>query len=466
MGGNQMNFADKIVKIKIKDIFVEKRGENYLFLNKQNGAWIILKDSETLYNLLNSKDETDIEVALDTREYEKLKVLIDNKIIGERDDVIIEQPYKNKFNLLILDTTDKCNLNCKYCSVNASTNGNFMKLDTAIRAFEIFTSLSNCSDKITVEFSGGEPLLNFKLIKQSVPEFNKIAQNKGIQVSYSIQSNGILLDEEIIDFLKENNFSIGISLDGSREVNDSNRIFPDNTGSFDKVMKAIKKLKNKEVNFSILAVISDPSQYSNLLNFAVENGIKSIRANYLTQIGRARKIFKDTTNISQFPIEYAKAYLEMCKKLINEGVKIKEANLTYLLWNLLLWQPHMCFRIPCGAGNNQLHVTATGDIYPCQDWRSIHDIKIANVQDSDIEEKIMNHPRVRELRQRNLDIIKECQNCNWKRFCGTCPREIYTEKKQLSGDISLCKFYGYLFNELIWIIYHNKDNVIKYLLEK
>ena len=86
----------------------------------------------------------------------------------------------------------------------------------------------------------------------------------------------------------------------------------------------------------------------------------------------------------------------------------------------------MCFRVPCGSGRNQISITASGEMYTCQEWRNIHDAPIGNVNvDTDLDMKLIENKRARELANRDVNKSEVCKKCDWKTFCGICPREIY-----------------------------------------
>ncbi|WP_366524079.1 SPASM domain-containing protein [Lagierella sp.] len=125
----------------------------------------------------------------------------------------------------------------------------------------------------------------------------------------------------------------------------------------------------------------------------------------------------------------------------------------------------MCFRNPCGAGKNQLHLSAYGEFFPCQDWKSINDYKICdifNIKHS-LNSHIKNHYRCQLLTKKNYENNKEmCKDCEWIAYCGTCPREIYTHKKN-EKKIGLCLFNNLVYEELCWLIYKNENDVLKYL---
>lgn len=118
-----------------------------------------------------------------------------------------------------------------------------MKFATAKKAIDFFLNHSSESEKIFISFYGGEPLLKYSLIKTCVEYINEVEKNKSVH--YSITTNGMLLEENIINFFIKNNFFLTISLDGPKEVNDVFRKSPDGKGTFDIINHNINLLHNK-----------------------------------------------------------------------------------------------------------------------------------------------------------------------------------------------------------------------------
>lgn len=430
------------------DVYYKEHGDKVLFLNAKNGAWGILKNNGDISEQTFEK----------SRFYKGLQEM---DFFSQEE--LIEKPALNTMNLFIIDTTDRCNLRCEYCSAEASAYGKSLTLEIAIEAFDNFLNMKNINSCVTVEFSGGEPLLNISLIEQIVPIYKRMSKEKGITLNFSIQTNGTLLTKEIVDFLVEAEFTIGISIDGPEKWNVSRR-FEDKKPAFNRVDNNIRYLIDNHIPFSTLSVVWNPDQYRDILDYADKTGIKNIRVNPMSEIGRG----KQHTNMKILEYNYkkfAEAYLEFAKTIILDSrfSGIHEANLTNYLWSLLLWQPHMCFRAPCGAGRNQLHLTAYGEIFPCQDLRSIQDEKICNWNDKDIAAKISKHDRCNQMTARDVDKQEGCKTCAWRRYCGTCQRELITARKDENGQISLCKFHNMVLEGLIWLMDAHEEAVLQYL---
>lgn len=437
----------------MNNICIKRRNGKILAINADTGAWYIGHDS----NEIEAEEVTDISEIEGKELYELLKE--EGVIYGE--PLVIEQPFSDELTLLILDTTRACNLACKYCFVDAPTSGTHMTMEIALKSLELALDYPLCADTLTVEFSGGEPLLNFDLIRNFIPIAIEKAKNRGKKLTFTIQTNGTLLNDEIISFLVKYRVNIGISIDGTKEFHDRNRVFSDGVGSSDVIIKNIHQLISIGCKPSILAVISSPEQYDSVIAFAMDNNITEIRTNLVTKAGRAEG--KD-----DFTIDYkgiAGKFISTAKNILEGEVRIHDATLTFFLWNLLLSQPHMCFRSPCGSGKNQISVTSDGNIYPCQGWRNIHDNPISNVLNTkDLKNALDGSVRVSELRTHDVRNIEVCQSCRFKAFCGVCPREIYTEKHTINEKIGFCEFQNMVFEELMWVFDEYSDSIQKYLL--
>lgn len=436
----------------MEKLVIKQREGKILVINPNTGAWYVGKD--------NTEHQKEI-VNIDAIENIELYRKIEKEGLINNDSIAIDQPFSDELTLLILDTSKACNLACKYCFVDAPSSGMNMTKEIALKALNLALEYPLCSDTLTVEFSGGEPLLNFELIRNFVPEALAIAQNMKKNLTFTIQTNGTLINQDIIDFFKRYDFKVGISIDGTKEFHDKNRVFADGTGSCDTIIKNIRLLSSNDCTPSILAVISSPEQYESVINFAMENNIEEIRTNIVTKAGRA----EGNNSFSVDYVSLADKFILIAKEILSERLKIHDATLTFFLWNLILSQPHMCFRSPCGSGKNQISVTADGLIFPCQGWRNIHDKPIANVLGIDkLEKELKNNARVYELNNHDVKKIKICKECTYKMFCGVCPREIYTEKHSMNETIDFCVFQNKVFEELMWMFDEYSNSIKAYLL--
>jgi uncharacterized protein len=214
------------------------------------------KKEDIIEKLKDRFQEEDIVFCYDwIKKWSKIQPSEEDYILDMKDispQEIKEFTLKNSLLHLTLCTTEDCNFRCKYCVYSDQyeyTRGyshTYMNFKTARKAIDHFFSLLKEGKRYNpirepcVGFYGGEPLLNFKLIKRCVEYIED--EYKDYKVSYTITTNGSLLDEEISDFLTKYDFSIGISLDGPQEEHDRLRVYKNGKGTFSDIMKNVKRI--------------------------------------------------------------------------------------------------------------------------------------------------------------------------------------------------------------------------------
>lgn len=208
----------------------------------------------------------------------------------------IKHPYtkflptflNRKIKSIALQVTQKCNFRCKYCiyseEINKSQRShskNSMSLETAMKSIDFLSNHSIDTKEVGIGFYGGEPLMEFELIKEIVAYAKEVFIGKPIL--FSMTTNGSLLNEEIIKFLKESDFNLMISLDGPKEINDKNRIFANGTGTFDSVMNNIKliaKLYPKYADELSISMVMDPSNDFDCFN-SIQFSLEGMDVGYM-----------------------------------------------------------------------------------------------------------------------------------------------------------------------------------------
>jgi len=178
---------------------------------------------------------------------------------GVSSETIRKFILRNGLYELLLDVTHDCNFRCKYCSFSGNYNvfrshtHQHMNSETAFRAVDLYFtyinegSLMNPLREPTIGFYGGEPLLNFRLIKETV-EYVKQKYSYEYNTQYTLTTNGSLLTDNVVDFLLEHNFITLISIDGPKTEHDRNRVLPDGSGTFDRIMKNVERLTERAVS--------------------------------------------------------------------------------------------------------------------------------------------------------------------------------------------------------------------------
>jgi len=369
-------------------------------------------------------------------------------------------PYPYYF---VLEITNKCNLGCKYCRANPSPPEKHMDFKTMKMAIDKILMLPN--KYATFLFHGGEPLLNLPIIEKAIYYTKRRAKNK--KIKFSIQTNGTLLNQEIINFFKEHNIHIGISLDGPQEIHNRNRIYPNGKGSFGQVIKAINLLKKNNLSFGVIAVITRPKDVKKLYSFLVAYKIKYIRLNYYyTQNTQS----KEKLMSSQKQKEFANEHFRLFKKIVDynkdSSSKIILGNIHFMLHTLLAKKTiYMCMRAPCGAGNSTLGINVNGDIYPCDRMKDKIEFKIGNIkEDKSLREIILNSPILKKLKSRIPENIPKCRACAFKNFCSSgCVNNSYAYFGSLHRESDFCQYYKTLYPALVKLASQRRDEVYSYL---
>ena len=204
------------------------------------------------------------------------------------------EDIKHKIQQLTLEVTQNCNFRCKYCiySENYSNlrnhNNRNMDWKTALNAIKIFMEHSSKTERLNISFYGGEPLLNFSLIKKVINYVNKKYPNEDIY--YNLTTNGSLINNEHINFFINHMIHILLSLDGPKHINDKYRIDINGKGTFDRVIKSLEKITrknkyyyNEHIDFN--CILSPNTNWIDVVSRGFICSITSFVTNYSTFCG-------------------------------------------------------------------------------------------------------------------------------------------------------------------------------------
>ena len=263
---------------------------NYVFkiIESPNGKYLydtnihkIQMISDELYELLQKKN---VEKSIGNTEIKEMKKKgffqpmhvkkLDNSIFSVAD-IYLERGLQK----LTLQVTQDCNFRCTYCNYT-SNNGNqrlhsykYMDYNTAIKAVDFFFERSLDYKECFVAFYGGEPLLNFGLIKKVVTYINMNYPYRNVQ--YTISTNASLLSEAVMEYMVKNKFHILISFDGSKQIHDRNRKFRNsNKSTYDVIVKNLKMILNRFPNYInkiMINTVVDPSDNTVEVNKVFKN---------------------------------------------------------------------------------------------------------------------------------------------------------------------------------------------------
>jgi uncharacterized protein len=149
-----------------------------------------------------------------------------------------------KIHSITLHVANDCNLRCSYCYGKGGTYGEercLMDWGTARESVDFLVRNSDSQQELSIAFFGGEPLMNFPVIKRTVSYCETVARKLGKKFTYSLTTNGTLFRQNNVDFMRQNKFGILVSLDGTKEIHDRHRIFASGKGSYDVIVKKLKR---------------------------------------------------------------------------------------------------------------------------------------------------------------------------------------------------------------------------------
>lgn len=329
---------------------------------------------------------------------------------------------------LCLHVSHDCNLRCKYCFADEGAYHSAretMSLQTAKAAIDFLIRESGSRKVLEVDFFGGEPLMNFDVVKETVYYAKAEAQKRGKRFLFTTTTNGLLLDDEIIKFFNEEMENVVLSLDGRKEVHDAVRKTVNGKGSFDVVIEKIKKFvrsrgdKHYYVRGTFTAKNLD---FSKDVLFLADQGFDSLSVEPVVTDIDELQIKKE--HLPQIEKEYEVLCDEYVKRM-EEG-----KGFNFFHFNVdLEGGPCLSKRVSaCGAGNEYFSVTPNGDIYPCHQFAGEAKWRMGNVFEGKLDEKIR-----KTFAESCLFTRKKCDGCFAKFICsGGCNANNY----HFNGDIN------------------------------
>ena len=375
--------------------------------------------------------------------------------------------------LHILVMTLRCNHKCLYCQSSAVGVGDKttdMDLKTARKSVDF--AFDSPNPGITIEFQGGEPLLNWEVLTGAVEYARKKSRTSGKDLKLALVSNFSLMTVEKADFLLENEVSLCTSLDGPKVLHDKNRVCSSGNShaSTVKWIKYFQKRCRKQVpeyrafKPSALLTVSKYSLplHKEIIDEYVRLGLEDIFVRPLAPIGYARRLW-DTIgyDAKDFADFYLKS-LDYMLTLNRRGVVIREKMASMMLDKIINFQDpgYLDARGPCGAAIGQIAYNHNGDLYTCDEgrmvgWEGDDIFRIGNVF-RDGYKKVIAGPATKVcVVASNLEAQPACARCVYKPYCGVCPVYNYEVQGSLWGNIPAndrCGLFKGIFETLFTLL--------------
>lgn len=343
---------------------------------------------------------------------------------------------------LCLNVTHACQLRCKYCYLSHFYPEMEVKMDfaTARKAVDMFFPAANTKQPMKLSFFGGEPLLNFSMIKKTVAYVKK--QYPALSVSFSMTTNAVAMTDEIASFLRLHRFSLIVSMDGPKEMHDGTRVYADQKGTYDDVMAGLECLKRAGVYAITLRGTFLPAAKGTLLE----------RVKYLNELcdaGYARGVSVEPACLSEscarvpdemkFSVDDVRSmrqeYLDIAdwvsERIANDAPARIHNIMVYV--DRLVNKKQYCTE--CGAGMGYLSVSPDGKLFACHREMSSN---IGDIQKGGIEES----KRAEWVDNRYYQ-NPSCNVCKIRNVCGGPCREhnITTNDDINKNDPVSCAFY-------------------------
>lgn len=434
-----------------------KKWEKYNKVLLTNIVWdYLILDSEEFNNIINDKIN------------KNLKEKLIKYWFWKTDETIkkLTQVYRNKHQYLfwwptlhIIAVTKWCNLNCIYCHSKAiwtQIEKYHLKKEIAKKYLKIiFTSPSPV---ITIEFQWGETTLARDIVTFIVNEAKKYIKHTNKKVIFGLTTNVYEIKEEQIKFMLENNFKINISLDWPEILHNSNRPSFPNQPSYKKIINNIKliqkfekKYKKKLISGGICVITKKSlNYYQEIPNLYKNLWIQHILVKYLDGLGRSNQNLKISYNIDSF-INFYKKYLEEIKKINLNWYKLVDWYTNIFVKKILGKQnPNFVdLQNPCGASISQIAYDRDGQIYTCDEWRTIENwlFKIGNRKSINSIKDIIQNESTSIMCNCSLLESNICDRCVYQPYCWICPVHNYINFWELFVDVR--KTPRHKFNQFI-----------------
>lgn len=330
---------------------------------------------------------------------------------------------------IYLVLSQKCNLSCSYCYAKGGDFGQESRLmdsGTMQRALERLVPFGD--DTVVVSFFGGEPLLNFGLMEETVAYGKKLAQERGVQLRYAITTNGTVMTDEIVRFLKDNVAYVAVSLDGDANINDRERKFRNGQRCVhDAVVDTIGKLREAGIAFGLRGTVTETSapELGRTARYLADLGPESVRMAPAFHAGGWQRDALEQLRESSCALE-----LEALAQIANGDDPKTGEHVFKVLLNAVGGERRT---YPCAAGMGVLAVAANGDVYPCDHFIGIEAFRMGNVHDAQWPAERFHAVRER-LTNNSVEHRSKCGQCDVRHICGG---ECHVHSLLSQGDIGM-----------------------------
>lgn len=347
-------------------------------------------------------------------------------------------PVKPIVKAICLHVAHDCNLRCNYCFAGTGAFGGhrgLMDLETGKKAIDFVLEASGHRKHCEVDFFGGEPLMNYRVVKELVHYGKEAAQKRGKTIKFTLTTNAVLLTEEVQEFLEQEEISVVLSIDGRPEVHDRMRPYASGKGSYAEVAPRLQQFARKRPESSPYAVgtyyyargtythynLDFDRDVAHLLDLGMKQiSLEPVVAQpsepYAFQEGDLPEIFQSYDRLGEELLERRKRGEEF----------------SFFHFNVALEQgPCLPKRLSgCGAGHEYVAISPEGDLYPCHQFVGQEKFKMGSLWAPKTE---LDPEKVRAFRTAHIYNKPSCCEC-WARF--SCSGGCHAANHAFSGELN------------------------------
>ncbi len=361
--------------------------------------------------------------------YDEIVELYNEKILFSEDDYEKYAKYSvaSPVKAMCLNIAHDCQLRCKYCFASTGDFGQgrkLMTLETGKHAIDFLLENSGDRTNLELDFFGGEPLMNFKVVKQIVEYARSREAEYNKKFRFTITTNGLLLDDDKIEFINKEMSNVVLSIDGRKEINDYFRVLPNGQGCYDMILPKYKKLVEGrgDKEYYVRGTFTNKNlDFSNDVFALYEAGFDQISVEPVVGEG-------DEYALTEKELHAVfKEYENLANRILENEKKGGKFNFFHFMIDLDQGPCAIKRLRGCGCGNDYVAITPDGDIYPCHQFVGMEEYKMGN-----IDEGTFNQEMKADFANCHVYSKPECRKCWAKFYCsGGCNANNY----QYMGDV-------------------------------
>ena len=353
------------------------------------------------------------------------------KVVGER--YRMRKVFLLGFTKLhIFVVTLRCDHSCLYCQVSRQSPDRLkydMSLETAERAMDLM--FASPAERITMEFQGGEPLLNWELVRYMVLQAEHRNRAHGKHINFVIATNLAMLTDEILVFCKEHDIRLSTSLDGPAFIHNANRPRPGHN-SYEVTIAGIQRARDVLGPEKVSALMTTSRLSLNypreIIDEYIRQGFRSIFLRPISPYGFAVKTKRRTGYEFERFMEFYKTGLEYIFELNQQGIDFQEVYARIILSKILTPFPsgYVDLQSPAGLGIGVIVYNYDGDVYASDESRMLAEMgdrrfRLGNVHEHSYEEIFLSKALRSTLHASCVEALPGCADCAFQPFCGADP---------------------------------------------